>query len=352
MLTLDPIIFKLESWIPGLSPDQALALFEAEATEHGLSFSRIVDHQHRIETEIGMIDIAIFDKVVRLKVSAPNKEDVYLLKESIDDHIKHALNQTNSPLIWSGDLPQDLMPPNFRKARITSVQPIGHTYIRITLAADDIDRFFEGGMHFRLLFPKKSGNDPVWPYIDEDGRTIWPTGDQELMRPVYTVRKIDKEKPAFDFDVFLHEGGPTAEWACQAKKGDEIGLMGPSGGWIPQADYFLLAGDETAIPAIARILETLPPTSRGQVFLSVKKQDDQLKITHPQGMTLEWVVRQDGAHEKLLERASQAVLPERGDVFVWFAAKKSEARKAKHHFRGEKGFNTKNSYIAGYWEET
>ncbi|WP_319531789.1 siderophore-interacting protein [uncultured Cohaesibacter sp.] len=101
-------------------------------------------------------------------------------------------------------------------------------------------------MHFRLIYPQKHGVKPVWPYLNEARRTVWPEGDEALMRPIYTVRTIDREARSFDFDIFMHEGGPTANWAQRVEEGCEIGLLGPAGGWMPKADHMLMAGDETA----------------------------------------------------------------------------------------------------------
>jgi NADPH-dependent ferric siderophore reductase len=351
MLTLDPIIFKLESQIPHLSADEAVALFDAEAKEHNLVLASKGKDQYRIETPMGMIDLLTHNNEVRLKISSPNKEALYLLKEGVDDHIGHSTNHSQEPLQWCGDLPAGETPPNFREVSVVSTQLIGRTYVRVTVQGKGIERFFDTGMHFRLVFPKQAGSVSVWPYLDDGGRTVWPKGEQELMRPVYTVRKIDDETPAFDFDVFLHEGGPTADWARQAKEGDKVGLMGPSGGWIPEADNILIAGDETAIPAICRILETIPSSTKGTVFLSIEKEGDQIPVTHSPSISVEWVIRDGQSHDGLLDRTKKAELPEGKGAFVWFAAKKSVARKAKHYFRDEKGFNTRNSYIAGYWEE-
>ena len=48
--------------------------------------------------------------------------------------------------------------------------------------------------------------------------------------------------------------------------------MGPSGAYTPDpaADWHLLAGDETALPAISSALEALPANAIGKVFIEVR----------------------------------------------------------------------------------
>ena len=92
-----------------------------------------------------------------------------------------------------------------------------------------------------------------------NGRTRWPEGADALHRPVYTVAA--QQDDWLDFDIFRHDGSPTCDWAEAARPGDTVGVIGPGGGWCPEAPRLWLFGDETALPAIARMLDL----ARGEV---------------------------------------------------------------------------------------
>jgi NADPH-dependent ferric siderophore reductase len=109
-----------------------------------------------------------------------------------------------------------------------------------------------------------------------------------------------------DVDVVLHGAtGPASAWAERAAVGDEVVLVGPNarfdrprGGveWQPPADpsCLLLAGDETAVPAICAITESLPPGTRARVLLEVPTAADILPLSVPAGLELTWLPRRTG----------------------------------------------------------
>ena len=74
-------------------------------------------------------------------------------------------------------------------------------------------------------------------------------------------------------------GGPTAEWALAVEPGEEVGLLGPAGGWMPDNEDILLAGDETAVPAIARIAQQLPANATGHVLISLETENGKVPLT-------------------------------------------------------------------------
>ncbi|MBG6237574.1 NADPH-dependent ferric siderophore reductase [Mycetocola sp. CAN_C7] len=130
----------------------------------------------------------------------------------------------------------------------------------------------------------------------------------------YTVRNPRPAVGEVDIDFVLHgDGGPASAWASTASPGDEIVIVGPDGRseqrggieWKPgEARVVLLAGDETALPAICAILESLPAGIRGQAFIEVPHSDDALPVQTASSVMLTWLPR-DGA--PLGERLSSAV---------------------------------------------
>lgn len=172
------------------------------------------------------------------------------------------------------------MPVNFSSAKIISVTRLSPGFIRLRLAGAGLARLGQDdSIHFRLVQPPSGSTAAIWPHVGERGQTVWPGGDMTLRRPVYTTRRIDPQAGWLETDLFLHPGGRTTAWALAVRPGDPVGLMGPSGGGVPQGRRLIFAGDETAYPALARFLETLAGSARGQVWLLGRTADYPLPET-------------------------------------------------------------------------
>lgn len=248
---------------------------------------------------------------------------------------------------WQGDIARDNRPPNFALARFCRSWRVAPNFIRVELACDDTRRLAEGkGMHFSLLLPPE-GRDPVWLTLDDRGRTLWPSGADALHRAPYTFVDLDVATGRFTFDVFEHEGGRVTTWATTATPGTEVGITGPGSGTFPTGTAMLMAGDETALPAMRRILAASPADRHGSVFIEVGSAADICDLPRPDGMALTWVLRSRG--DTLWDHLSRIDAPEGPDRHVWIAAEKDLVRRAKSRFRGDQGVGIDESYMAYYW---
>ena len=130
------------------------------------------------------------------------------------------------------------------------------------------------------------------------------------------------------------------------------GIMGPGGGGIPTEGWLLLAGDETALPAIARGLEALPPDARGLVLAEVEDAAEELHLARPDGVAVRWVHRHGAARGTGLEAAVRAVewRAER-DVSAWAACEQRTATAIREHWRTERGLSAQRCRAVGYWRE-
>ncbi len=213
-------------------------------------------------------------------------------------------------------------------ARVTAVERISPTFARITFGGASLDDFGTPGavldQRIKLIFPADSGL-PDMP--EGDWYQAWlsiPEERRGTMR-TYSIRDIavgpDGTSVVIDFVLHLAPGltGPAALWAAAAAGGDELLLIGPrrnreSGGGIEfdpgDARRILLAGDETAAPAIARILEDVARDMLGTAFLEVPHADDILPIAAPPGFDVRWLVRGARDHGEVLV---PAVLEHLGD---------------------------------------
>lgn len=224
---------------------------------------------------------------------------------------------------------------------------------RVTLKGTDVAHFDNGqGLHVRVLIPP-AGRVPVWPHAAPDGRTIWPRGEDALTCRVYTIRSIDLEASTLDIDVVLHEDShaPGSDWVANAMPGERVGLMGPGGGRLNPADWYLFAGDETALPAIARMVESLPRDQRAIAIIEVANEGEQQPIVLPPQVELIWLHRNGAApgSTTLLEDAIRALSWPQGRGVVMVGCEYGAARAIRTLLRKERGMDKKNCQVAAYW---
>lgn len=210
----------------------------------------------------------------------------------------------------------------FRCMRVIASHRIAPRMQRLRLAGDDLHRFdTDANLHVRL-------HVPALPDSAAAERNGQPFDDPAaLATRYYTIRRIDAVAGWVDIDFVLHEApGPAGNFARYARPGDICGMSGPCGLGVKPARHYLLAGDETALPAIARIAETLPGEAAGEILLEVDGPEDQLPLTCPSGMACRWIFRRDAAmcrEADFVARVADAVLETslgQPDHFVWIAA--------------------------------
>ncbi|MFN3210095.1 MAG: siderophore-interacting protein [Roseovarius sp.] len=261
------------------------------------------------------------------------------------DHVAPGLTANAK---WQGDILRNRPPLNFCTATVRATGRVGPNFLRVEMDCADTARLaMDRGMHFSLLLPP-AGRNPVWPRLDENGRTVMPEGDDQLHRAAYTFVTLDPARGRFSFDVFEHDGGRATGWARSARPGDIVGITGPGSGGFPPGRDILIAGDETALPAIRRILHCSPSDRRGHAIVEVGHAHDIVDLHRPAGMALTWLVR--GRGETLWDHLSVAPLPPGRDRYVWVAAEKALVRKAKTRFRQQLGLGANEGYFAYYWE--
>ncbi|MFV0494658.1 siderophore-interacting protein [Mycobacterium sp.] len=178
-----------------------------------------------------------------------------------------------------------------------------------------------------------------------------------------TVRRVDGEARRVTLDIVVHgEHGIAGRWAANARPGQTIYLVGVGGAYTPDptADWHLMAGDESALPAIAAALEALPPAAVGKVFIEVAGPEDEIELTAPDAVDVVWIhrggradlVAQDRAGDQspLIEAVTTAQwLPGRVHVFIH-----GEAQAVMHnlrpYLRTERGVRGHwAASISGYW---
>ncbi|PRY75475.1 NADPH-dependent ferric siderophore reductase [Yoonia maritima] len=327
----------------GTVPDGLLPHIKSHIEEYGLPMTQYSD---RLEVTYGeaSVSFSVENLGFGVAIVAPDDTHLYQTREAVIYLLDHVVPQASADMKWTGDENVNITPPNFQLGSVLSVQRVSANFLRVVIKCENLVPFSSGGMHFSLLLPPEN-RPAVWPMLDDKKRTVWPTGDDTLHRAGYTFVDFDPVSSSFSFDIFEHAGGRTTNWAQSALPGNVVGIMGPGGGDFPVCDALLIAGDETALPAIRRILANAATHTTGRAIIEVGDAQDISPITTPSGVQVEWVVRQDKT--TLWSKLSKIdQLP--AGTFVWIATERGIVRKAKDFFL-KKGATKTESYFSGYW---
>lgn len=259
--------------------------------------------------------------------------------------------------------PLQIFPIVLRRVEVAGTLDLTPNMRRITLAGDELreGRMGEGferppfeslgfDDHVKLVVPPADG---ALPRIgtQEEHRFAWNPEVFEFTRD-YTVRSWDRKAGTFDIDVVRHDRGLAAAWAFRVKPGDPISFAGPKSCALlqPEADFHLLAGDETALPAIGRWLEEAPAGTRGRVIVEIPSECDRQEIDTAAEVDIEWIVRgaPAGTGGALAEAVKRAPVPE-GRVYAWCAGEARTIAPIRRHLRRERGLPKEDVEVVGYW---
>jgi NADPH-dependent ferric siderophore reductase len=204
----------------------------------------------------------------------------------------------------------------------------------------------------RLLFTYPGESDPVLPVM-VDGSVTFAAGRRPLAR-AYTVRRYDPQTRELDVDFVVHGDGVATTWARDASPGDRMHIAGPSvsQGLPEDHEYLLAVGDETALPAISRLLEELPADARGHVFVEIADSAHIQSVRELSGVSVTWLPREGaepGATTLLLDAVS-AVEWSDGRVFAWLAGEQATVRSLRRHLIRDRGIVKTDIDFTGYWK--
>ena len=245
---------------------------------------------------------------------------------------------------WDGLRPVDVLP-------VVSVADPTPSVRRVVLAGDSA-AVSAAGPTVNLLVPRVGDPAPRWPRVARDGRIVWPQGAHGVHLRSYTARRQDPVRGEVEIDFVLHGDGPAAAWAAAAAPGALLGVAGGGALGDRPATFLLLAGDETALPAIHRILTATPPGTRGVVLVEVAAAQEEQPLPVPPGMTLRWLHRGDvppGESSLLADAVAGLERFPGDDVFAWVAAESGAVRTIRADLRGRWGLSRAQHHAIGYW---
>jgi len=201
--------------------------------------------------------------------------------------------------------------------------------VRVVLRGEDLPGFTSLGFddHVKLFFPEPAMRD-------------------------FTPRRYDADAGELWIDFYLHEAGPATGWASQVAVGQELAVGGPRGSSmisLEGIDVHVLVGDETALPAIGRRLEELPPQVRALVVLDVEEETHGYPLASRAQLEVVMVPPGDPASraDRIIEVLRNHHLA--GSCFTWVAAESHVARAIRRYLMNERGIDKRWIKAAGYW---
>lgn len=215
-----------------------------------------------------------------------------------------------------------------REVRVASVGRPSPNLVAVTFADASLNSFASESFddHVKLMIPVIDG-----AYVMRD----------------YTPRRFDRAAGTLTIEFALHDHGPATDWARQAAPGQRVLVGGPRGSMVVPTDYdwHLLAGDETALPAIRRRLEELPAASRVIVRAQVADAADRRAPAGAAAPDLQWV----GDGDALVGALRELALPP-GEGFVWCAGEASVMARVRDVLLVEKQHPREALKVAAYWK--
>jgi NADPH-dependent ferric siderophore reductase len=295
------------------------------------------------------------------------------------------------------------------RTTVARCEQLSPHFLRVTLTGADLVHFGTAGLdqRIKLVLPLPDGSFTDVGQFDESVGMLewyrrWRELPDETRNPIrtYTVRAVRPDAREIDVDFVLHgTEGPASAWASAAAPGAPLVVIGPDGRasetggleWSPgDATSVLLAGDETAVPAICAIVESLPGHMSGSVYIEVPTEADALPLAAPAGVDVTWLARGGTPHGLRLSAAvhawgetraaaaphataGEATLPAAGDegaeladpdedevlwevpeaasgsCYAWLAGEASTITALRRHLVRDLGIDRRSIAFMGYW---
>ncbi|MFD6418964.1 siderophore-interacting protein [Streptomyces sp. NPDC060194] len=253
-------------------------------------------------------------------------------------------------------------PFQFFDVHVVRTERLSPTLLRATLTGDDLPRMASAGrdQRIKVFLPHPGQDAPVMPDTrGPDWYEAWRALDPDvrgIMR-TYTIRALRPGSPGspgeLDIDFALHgTAGPASRWALTAAPGDRIGALAPvvadnvAYDFRPPAgtDWLLLAGDPSALPAVAAILESLPAGTPVHAYLEAPHPDDHLDLPTAATAHVTWLTG-----TPTTDALRTATLPD-GTPYAWIAGESSAVKAIRRHLVSERGFDKRSVKFSGYWK--
>jgi len=243
-------------------------------------------------------------------------------------------------------------PPPFRRVEVRSVEALSSRMARITLGGKELEGLIvtEPAASMRLLLPSLDTNELVIPTWNGN-EFLLPGGRRPSIRTL-TPRRVDEARLELDVEIVLHGRGVASRWAEAAEPGAVAAVSGPGRGYTvdDEATGFLLAGDETAIPAISQLLEVLPEATPVQVHIEIAHAGARLALPDHPRTRISWHEPPDDAvpGDAFVAAVRGTELDRR--TSVWAAGEAAAVQRVRRDLFETRRLPRSRAVVRGYWK--
>jgi NADPH-dependent ferric siderophore reductase len=224
--------------------------------------------------------------------------------------------------------------------------------IRVTLAGPELEGLVveQPAASVRVLLPPFNQRPLVLPTWTGN-QYVMPSGERPTIRTL-TPRRVDLEALELDVDIVIHPGGAAAAWALAACPGALAAVSGPARGYSVdrEAESYLLAGDETAIPAISQLLECLPADRPVLAQIEIAAPDARTQLPGRPDAMVEWLELPPRAPPGVALLAAACRTDIAADTRVWVAGEAAGVQRIRRHLFEERGLSRAHVTVRGYWK--
>lgn len=258
---------------------------------------------------------------------------------------------------------QEVLPYVHVPCRVARTRELTPHMLRVTFEGVDGIAAGAGDQRIKIFFPLAGQDRPEVPTGPDWYKEYLalPAAVKPVMR-TYTIRALRSDTGEMDVDFVRHgDSGPASAWCERASAGDRVTMWAPNahfgavaGGYEyrppAEADWQLLAGDETALPAIAGILEDLAPGTTVRAFVETPDDADWQDLPTAGDVRVTWLSRaaHTGTGSLLVAAVTSAELPS-GTPYAWLAGEASAVRDMRRHLVRERGVDKRAIDFCGYW---
>jgi len=247
--------------------------------------------------------------------------------------------------------------PAPRLVSVESVERLSQHMLRVRLTGESLAGYPTPpgpATHIKVVLPQDGADQPFIPEYGPDG-PILAEGQKRQLSRTYTPRRWHPEAQALDVDFLLHGDGPGATWAKSAQPGSIVAVTNPGGPYNldSSATSFVIAGDDSALPAMGTILEALPASARATVLVEVEGSEDEMELESPAEIEVTWLHRgisEDPIGALLASTLRETKLPSPEAGRIWVGCEAEIMRELRKWLIFERGWDRKAIHTHGYWK--
>jgi NADPH-dependent ferric siderophore reductase len=243
-------------------------------------------------------------------------------------------------------------PPAFRRVAVGRVERLTPRMVRITLSGAELGGLVveQPAASVRMLLPSPGSDELVVPQWNGN-EFLLPDGRRPTIR-TFTPWRVDPDELELDVGIVVHGDGAASEWAQSARPGDPAAISGPGRGYAVDRDApaFLVAGDETALPAITQVLAALPAEASAQVRVELAHDDGRLDLPVLTGANVEWCVLPPAAEPGAALGAAVQDAELVPGTRVWVAGEAAGVQRIRRHLFEERRVPRAQTAVRGYWK--